>query len=312
MDPQSQNVASDGLSTVEQFVSSPLFVKLVVTVAGVVIIYAVSRVVRRWLTHSVRDDRSRYRSRKLVSFVTVILVILFVTVVYSEQLGGLTVALGLASAGVAFALQEVIISVAGWIALSFGDIYKTGDRIKMGGVIGDVIDIGVVRTTLMELGEWVRGDLYSGRVVRVANSFVFKEPIYNYSGDFPFLWDEISLPIRYGSDLELTREILLRVANHVVGDFTAEAERVWAGMVGKYLIEKARIEPMVSIEADENWVTATLRYVVDFKKRRGTKNELFSALLEALNATGGAVQIAAASQEITLMPPQGADPTTGP
>jgi small-conductance mechanosensitive channel len=288
----------------EDFVGSPLFAKLVITLAGLIIIYVISRVARKWLTRAVRDDRSRYRSRKLVSFVTVIVVILFITVVYSEQLGGLTVALGLASAGVAFALQEVITSIAGWIALSFGDIYKTGDRIKMGGVTGDVIDIGVVRTTLMELGEWVRGDLYSGRVVRVANSFVFKEPIFNYSGDFPFLWDEITIPVRYGSDLELTRKILNRVARDVVGEFSTEAERVWARMVDKYLIEQARVDPMVSIVADESWVTATLRYVVDFKKRRTTKDELYSALLTAFADTNGKVQIAAASQEITLVPHQ--------
>ena len=309
MQEHTQGVTADGLTALEDFVASPLFAKLVVTVVGLVVIYLLSRLVRRWLSRAVRDDRSRYRSRKLVSFLNVIAVILFVTVVFSEQLGGLTVALGLASAGVAFALQEVIISLAGWIALSFGDIYKTGDRIRLGGVTGDVIDIGVIRTTLMELGEWVRGDLYSGRVVRVANSFVFKEPIYNYSGDFPFLWDEITIPIRYGSDLELARKTMYRVAESVVGEYTAEANRVWAGMVKKYLIEQARVEPMVSIEADENWVTATLRYVVDFKRRRSTKNDLFSAILEALAETDGAVQIAAASQEITLMPTPDAAPS---
>ena len=63
----------------------------------------------------------------------------------------------------------------------------------------------MLRTTLMELGQWVNGDLYNGRIVRIANSFVFKEPVFNYSADFPFLWDEITLPVRYGSDWKLAR-----------------------------------------------------------------------------------------------------------
>jgi small-conductance mechanosensitive channel len=104
------------------------------------------------------------------------------------------VAIGVAGAGIAFALQEVIGSVAGWIAISFGGFYRPGDRVQVGGIKGDVIDIGILRTTLMELGEWVNSDLYSGRIVRVANSFVFKQPVFNYSGDFPFLWDELRLP----------------------------------------------------------------------------------------------------------------------
>jgi small-conductance mechanosensitive channel len=110
-------------------------------------------------------------------------------VIYGGRLGGLTVTLGVAGAGIAFALQEVIASFAGWFAIALSGFFRTGDRVQLGGIRGDVIDIGVLRTTLMELGEWVSGDLYSGRVVRIANSFVFKEPVFNYSADFPFLWD---------------------------------------------------------------------------------------------------------------------------
>ena len=130
-------------------------------------------------------------------------------IVYSDKLGGLTVAFGVAGAGIAFALQEVIASFAGWLAIMFGSFYKTGDRVQLGGIKGDVMDIGVLRTTIMEVGQWVDGDLYNGRIVLVANSFVFKEPVYNYSGDFPFLWDEIKIPIQYGSNYEKTNEILL-------------------------------------------------------------------------------------------------------
>ena len=70
-----------------------------------------------------------------------------------------------------------------------------------------MIDIGMLRTTMMEIGEWVNADLYNGRIVRVANSFVFKAPVFNYSGDFPFLWDEVTVPVKYGGDYRLAREI---------------------------------------------------------------------------------------------------------
>jgi hypothetical protein len=99
----------------------------------------------------------------------------------------------------------------------------------------------------------------------------------------------------------LARKILYRVAGDVVGEFTADAERVWAEMVEKYLFEKASVEPIVSIGADESWATAALRYVVDFKRRRSTKKEVFTAILDALTETAGTVQIASTSQEITLM-----------
>lgn len=74
-----------------------------------------------------------------------------------------------------------------------------------------MIDISILCTTLMEVGEWVSADLYTGRIVRIANSSVFKEPVFNYSGDFPFLWDEITVPVKYGSDWTMARAMLRRV-----------------------------------------------------------------------------------------------------
>jgi len=94
------------------------------------------------------------------------------------------------------------------ILLSVNQFYEPGDRVQLGGITGDVIDISILRTTVMEIGGWVKADLYNGRIVRIANSFVFKEPVYNYSADFPFVWDEIVLPIKYGCDHRLAREIL--------------------------------------------------------------------------------------------------------
>jgi small-conductance mechanosensitive channel len=154
----------------------------------------------------------------------------------------------------------------------------------------------------METGNWVDGDLYNGRIVRVANSFVFKEPVFNYSGDFPFLWDEIKIPIRYGSDFELARTICKNVADKVTGSFGSEAQETWAHMTRKYQVEKATTQPMVTLIANDNWIEFTVRYVVDFKRRRITKDLLFTNLLNEINNTQGKVQFASATFEITAMP----------
>ena len=105
----------------------------------------------------------------MVALVGYVAAALVIGTVLSSGLGGLTVAIGAASAGVAFALKEVIVSIAGGIAISFGVFYEIGDRVQLGGIQGDVIDIGVVRTTIMKMGQWIKADLYNGRIVRVAN-----------------------------------------------------------------------------------------------------------------------------------------------
>ncbi len=210
--------------------------------------------------------------------------------------------LGVAGAGVAFALQEVIASFAGWLAIMFGGFYKPGDRVQLGGIKGDVMDIGVLRTTIMETGQWVDGDLYNGRIVLIANSFVFKEPVFNYSGDFPFLWDEIKLPIKFGSDYAKTKELLTRVGMEIAGELPTLSKEKWNRLQNNFRLEDAQTEPMVSLIANDNWVEFTLRYVVDYKKRRATKTELFTKILSEIDNSGGEIGMASATFHLVEAP----------
>lgn len=269
---------------------------------GVTIIWLIIKAIQKKLVLKIKDNDNRYRTKKFSSFIGYFLTIVLLTVVFSDKLGGLTVALGVAGAGIAFALQEVIASVAGWMAIMFGGFYKTGDRVQVGGIKGDVMDIGVLRTTIMETGQWVDGDLYNGRIVLIANSFVFKEPVFNYSGDFPFLWDEIKVPVQYGSDYDLAREILESVGKEVAGDLTAQSHEKWKSLQDKYRLEDAQTEPMVSLICNDNWVEFTLRYVVSYKKRRATKTELFTKILKKVDASQGKVKFASATFHLVEAP----------
>lgn len=280
----------------------PVVGRVIAAAVGILIVVTLVRFAQRTLGRYVEDIDVRYRARKFVSFLGYALGIVVLATVFSDRLGGLTVAFGVAGAGVAFALQEVIASVAGWFAVSFAGYYRTGHRVQLGGIKGDVIDIGILRTTLMECGEWVKGDQYNGRVVRVANSFVFKEPVFNYSGDFPFLWDEITVPVKYGSDHQLARKLLLEVAGEVVGEYAASAKEAWKELVQRYVIEDAQVDPMVTMVANDNWIEFTLRYVVDFKKRRGTKDKLYRRILDEIDGTGGRVALASATFHIVETP----------
>lgn len=287
---------------VSEWLFDPTVGKIVTVIVGIVIINVLTRLAGRILLGRIENTDTRYRLRKLLGAVAALLSIILITLVFSKKLGNLTVAFGVAGAGIAFALQEVIASIAGWVAVSFGNFYSVGDRVQLGGITGDVIDIGVLRTTVMETGQWVKGDLYNGRIVRIANSFVFKEPVFNYSGDFPFLWDEITVPVKYGSDYKLAREIMQRIADDELGGLVPEAKKTWREMVNKYRIEDARIEPAVTLIANDNWLEFTIRYVTDFKRRRSSKDILFTRIMEEFDATGGKVSLASATFHLVDAP----------
>ncbi|MCB9658907.1 MAG: mechanosensitive ion channel [Polyangiales bacterium] len=285
------------------WLKDPTVGKLVAAVFSVLVVIALVRLSQRGATRYIHDSTASYRVRKALSVMGYVGALLAVAGVFSDGLGQLTVVFGVAGAGIAFALQEVIASVAGWIAISFGGFYKVSDRVQLGGIKGDVIDIGILRTTLAELGVWVDGDLYNGRMVRVANSFVFKEPVVNYSGDFPFLWDELKVPIRFGSDLDLAQALMTQVTEEVCQAYEAEAAAIWKGMEKKYPLEPATTKPLVTLAFDQNWVTFTVRYTVRFDQRRMTKHRISSGLLSAIDASAGKVSVAAAALELFPMKP---------
>jgi small-conductance mechanosensitive channel len=269
---------------------------------ALLVIFAASKFAQRVAVQRIADSTKRYRARKAVALLGYFCALLALALVFSDQLGGLTVAFGVAGAGIAFALQEVIASAAGWVAISFGNFYSPGDRVQLGGIKGDVIDIGILRTTLMEVGQWVDGDLYNGRIVRVANSFIFKEPVFNYSADFPFLWDEIKVPIRYGSDWKLARKALMDVAEEVCGDYARQSKDAWSAAVRRYALEDARVEPMVTLVANDNWLELTARYITNYRTRRTVKDQLFTRFLEEVDKSEDRVRLASMTVEIVNLP----------
>lgn len=273
-------------------------------VAAVVILFVVAtvRVLRRVLTRYVHEPGNLYRARKMVSVLAYFVGLLIIALIFSDSLGRMAVVLGVAGAGIAFALQEVIASLAGWVAISFGNFYKTGDRVQLGGIKGDVIDIGMLRTTMMEIGQWVNADQYNGRIVRIANSFVFKEPVFNYSGDFPFLWDEIAVPVKYGGDHGLAREIFQRALGEITGEYSRQAKASWVDLIQQYRVDQIEIDPRVFLVANDNWMEFTLRYVVDYKKRRMVKDLLFTRLLDEIGRTEGRVALASATLQLVETP----------
>jgi small-conductance mechanosensitive channel len=283
---------------VTAWLSRPLTTSLAKAAVAVALVFILVRALQHSFSRYVKDVDSRYRARKFVGFVGYAAGFLAIALIFSDRLGGLSLSLGVAGAGIAFALQEVIASAAGWVALSVGSFYHPGDRVQVGDVKGDVIDITILRTTLMEIGEWVSSDLYTGRIVRIPNSAVLKEPVFNYSAHFPFVWDELTLPVKYGSDWQQARNMLRGLVNEVLVDYASEVKDSWLRMVRQYRIEEANVEPMITLRATDNWIEFTVRYVVDYRKRRWMRDHLFTRILEEVDKSGNRIRLASATFEM--------------
>lgn len=266
-------------------------------------ILAIVWLTRNAINKTIDDNNTRYRAKKAVRLIGYLLIIILAITTFTGKVQYFSIAIGLFSAGLAFALQEVILSVAGWVSIFSTGTYKPGDRIEMNGIKGDVIDIAITRTTLMEIGEWTKSDNYSGRIVQISNAFVFKSAVHNYSTDFPFVWDNIMIPIKYGSDLQMAREAIREVSHEILDNYSAYAREHWKKMVIKYLIEDANVDPLLTLQLTDNWVEFNLRFVVDYKKRIATKDRLFESIKKAIDETNGQVELASETFELLSAPP---------
>ncbi|SDE34927.1 Mechanosensitive ion channel [Pricia antarctica] len=285
------------------FFNHDMVVKAAKLLLWILFIIISIRLLRKLLKRRIADTSIRYKAQKGVEVVGYVLIGLLILVSFTlENVQDYTIIIGLFTAGITFTLQELILSIAGSFYIFFVRVYEPGDRIEINGIKGDVIDIDSIYTTIMEMGEWVSSDNYSGRIVKISNAFVFKGPIKNYSMDFPFVWDELNVLITYGSDVELGKKIVLDEATELLSDYTEDSMAKWSAMVERYYIENATIAPTVAINLTDNWIALNLRYISDYKLRRGTKHQLFERIEQAVLLTEGKVTLASNTLQLLKIP----------
>lgn len=289
--------------------------KLLLTVLFVLAVLLLSAVVRRLVGFGVTgrsNESTRFWTRQAVALATAVVMVLGLLSIWLDSPARLSTALGLATAGLAFALQKVVTSFAGYFVILRGKTFTVGDRISMGGVRGDVIGLGFTQTTIMEMGQppsvqsadpamWVRSRQFTGRLVTVSNSKIFDEPVYNYTRDFPYIWEEMSLPIRYQDDRARVEAILLEVA----GRHTMRAEELEQSALqhlqARYLVEVNDFSPRVFYRLTDNWLELTVRFIVREHGIRDVKDRMAREVLAALDAAG--IGFASATYEIVGLPP---------
>lgn len=283
-----------------EWLESPPIRKLAYILILLLVVYFAVFFIKKMLNRVIESTESKYRARKATNILGYVVIVFASLFIYSSQLGNFGMFLGVTGAGVAFALQEVIVSFAGWIFIIFSNKVIVGQRVKIGELKGDIIDIGILTSTLMEIGDWVKADLYNGRIVTLSNSFVFKEKIQNYSAEYPFLWDEVEIPVRHGSDYKLAKQLFEKIAEEVCGEYAKKSQAEWNRLTNKFNVEKAEVKPVVTMSFDQNWITFTIRYIVDYKKRRSTKDTVYSRVIDEIGRHADKIKIATSAMEVTL------------
>jgi len=299
--------------------------KLVLTVGFILVAWLLTKLLRgalHLLIGSRTGTRVQFWAKQGVSLILAAMVLIGILSIWFDNPAQLATVLGMVGAGVAFALQRVITAVAGYFVILRGRTFNVGDRIVMGGVRGDVIDLSFMQTRIMEMGQslkeqadapsmWIRSRQFTGRIVTVTNDKVFDEPVYNYTRDFPYIWDEMNLPIKYGDDQARAEDILLAATRRhaLTRDRTDEAEI--DRLKSLFGIDIGDVDPRVYWRLTDNWLELTVRFLVPDHGIRVIKDAISRDVLAGLGEAK--IGIASGTYAIVEVPPiriEGAPPAS--
>jgi small-conductance mechanosensitive channel len=259
-----------------------------------------------------RTERTAFWVRQGIHVVTALVLIVGIASIWFDDPTRLTTAMGLVTAGLAFALQRVVTALAGYLLILRGKTFNVGDRIVMGGVRGDVVALGFMQTTIMEMGQpppvqnadpamWVRSRQYTGRLVTVSNAKVFDEPVFNYTREFPYIWEEMTIPVSYKDDRHVAERILLDAAGRHTVRIAELSEPAIKELERRYVMKRSDMRPKVYLRMTDNWLELTVRFIAEDHGVRELKDEMTRDILAALESAG--IGIASATYEIVGLPP---------
>lgn len=253
------------------------------------------------ISKQLKDTKARYTFRKIASVLFVVISSLVLIYIWIESTEGFVVAAGIIAAGIAITLQDFFKNFVGGMIIFTTGLYHVGDRIEIDSRYGDVIDIGIMYTTLLEIREWVAADQETGRLTTIPNGKVISGIVNNYTKDHSYIWDEMSIPITYDSDLKKAQDIITEIVGRETAEMTEGAARSIEQIGRKYYISERRTEPAIYLTLTDNWVTFDIRYIVEARRRRFYHDKITRLILDKVNGSED-VKIASTTIDITGFP----------
>jgi small-conductance mechanosensitive channel len=274
---------SAGLGAAAHVLNEPVVTNLFSTSLVLTITYLIFPVITGlFLVRRITDLKTRYTANKAISVLSVVFILALCLQIWVTDTSALIVSYGIIGAALAFALQDVFKNFVGGFLIIITSMYRVGDRISIDNTFGDVMDIGVLSTTLMEIRGWVSGDQPSGRLLILPNGLVINHALYNYTRDHSFVWDEIFIPLTYDSDWRRAKELILDIVTKETAETTRQADAEIERIGEKYYLPKKVVDPSAYITMTDNWISLDVRYVTDARSRRILRSRLSELILAAV------------------------------
>jgi small-conductance mechanosensitive channel len=268
-------------------IGEPTASRILWSLAAIVTLWILRRAVLALLWRKIEDVKIRYRWRKTATYILVPLGMLIVGRIWWEGMGSVATFLGLFSAGLAIALKDLGVNLAGWAFILWRRPFDVGDRVQIGDHAGDVIDLRIFQFTLLEIGNWVDADQSTGRIIHVPNGQVLSDTLANYTRGFDYIWNELPVLITFESDWRRAKELLAAIAQRHATHLTSEAKSKIREVSRRFMIFYTTLTPTVYTAVADSGVLLTIRYLCSPRQRRGTAEAIWEDVLDAFAREDG-------------------------
>ena len=252
-----------------------LFSTLIVIIGWLIL----DKLLKKFVFDKIDDYTLRYQWQKIVKYLTVTLAIILLTKIWFGAFDSLGTYLGLVSAGLAIAFKDLLVNLAGWVFIMIRKPLKVGDRVQIGDVTGDVIDIRIFQFSVIEIGNWVDADQSTGRIIHIPNGIVFSKWQANYTAGFEYIWNEMPVLVTFESDWKTAKQILIDAVNKHAVHLSDEAEKQIKEAAKRFLIFYNKLTPIVYTSVKDSGIMLTMRYLCHVRRRRSTEELIWEEVL---------------------------------
>jgi small-conductance mechanosensitive channel len=251
----------------------------------VLTVYLIDRSIDRYL--DLRSERTRLHTlRAVIRFgvqaVGVVLILLVILGVPQQM----TTFLGLATAGITVAMKDFIVAFFGWFVLMGKNGLRVGDWVEINGVAGEVIEINLLRTVLLETGNWTDTGHPTGRKVAFVNSYAIEGHFFNFTTSGQWMWDELQITVPPNQDPYPLLDAIQETVAKETEKTASAAEEEWKNAASNYKVSAVSAAPTVNLRPTSLGIDVHVRYIARAQERSAIRARLNQALVELLHHRG--------------------------
>lgn len=256
---------------------------LIWTVGIVAVVLLTKNLLLHGLHKRMESQELYFKSKRAVNGFAFLIIMVGLILVWIETSGSFITVIGFFSAGVALAMKDILLNIAGWLYILLRQPFVIGDRIEISGIKGDVIDQNIFKFRVVEIGNWVHAEQSTGRIIHIPNYKIFMDPLANYTLGFDYIWNEIGVLVPFESDWKKAKKIMYEVLHSIADDLSLDMQQQIRKASKKYMVYYNNLNPIIYTDVTDSGVRLTMRFICKPKERRTLDERIWEALLDRFN-----------------------------